>query len=137
MISVADAHKRVDELALLEEDWDSYGAKAIPAKVIARAHELIDTFTYMIQWVSPLGTGGLQIEWAFFNELELEIYLDDDGHVVMDSALVIRTYRTHDNVSIEELVQLHKFGTGVNEGNRNYEENKKRAAARGEDVSKW
>lgn len=136
MISAEDAIERIESFRSLEHDWDSYGAEPIPAAVIERAVELVKRYPDNIQFASPY-SGGIAVEWAFFNRLSIDVELDGDGNVVMDSMLQIFAYRHHDNVSFSELDQIVPFATGKEEGARNYQANKKRAAARGEDVSKW
>jgi len=53
---------RLEEIASLKEDWDSYGARPLSEKTIELARHFIE------QWqkdpiITPLSSGGLWLEW--------------------------------------------------------------------------
>lgn len=129
MIGLETALKRIDELAALEQDWDSYGAVPIPTVVIEKARDVVRAYPDGIQWIWPEGPG-LTIEWAFFNKLELEITLDEDGNVTMHSMLSMRIYQSKEDINDFELGHLYRFGMGEDEGGRNRAKNEKRAAVK-------
>ncbi len=69
---IDQAFQRIGKFANFQENWDSYGAKAINKDCIIRGFvilkELIKlksatTFEIPIPFVAPLSSGGIQIEW--------------------------------------------------------------------------
>lgn len=75
--------RRICELLLLPQDWDSYGSPP-PTKVAAhRAIQLvtgINPDSFLSPRVIPVPGGGVQLEWSL-GEREVEIEIDDDGSV--------------------------------------------------------
>ena len=70
----------VDLLTVLQ-NWDSYGAGPIDAKVVHEAMNLINGLlgpTSPAPRVVPLSSGGLQLEWRR-QGIDLEVVLDRDG----------------------------------------------------------
>jgi hypothetical protein len=84
---MAATNSRLNELARLEPDWDSYGAKPISGVAISLANRLLldvarrslelghEPATRMRPWyIAPLADGGLQIEWrSDAGAIEVEI----------------------------------------------------------------
>lgn len=79
-----DAHRRMDTLARLEHDWDTYGAAPPTPVAISVAHGLLLAIwaelakqcpAALAPWtVVPLHSGGLQVEWKGpVGHLEVEI----------------------------------------------------------------
>ncbi len=63
---------RLAHLALLEENWDSYGGHPPTADAVASVREIMDAI-YLI----PMGTGGIQIELhAAGHDFEVEVGAD-------------------------------------------------------------
>jgi len=64
-------HARLNELARLEADWDSYGAPPLTEAALRTADALV---------FIPTGEGGVQIELHAAGA-EVEVTIGDDGHV--------------------------------------------------------
>lgn len=85
----------LDEIARLEDDWDSYGARRPTAAAISAAHILLgqlwDDLGYRVDeratpWaIAPLADGGVQIEWRSTDSaIEVEIDPDSSLHYVVE-----------------------------------------------------
>jgi len=105
--------QRLDELARLGEDWDSYGGKPPTAIAISTAHDLLAGIAERwtgsdpdLLWaMAPLSDGGVQLEWrAGVGAIEVEI--DPTGRL---SYLVERD---------EATTVLLEHGTGERQGIR-------------------
>jgi hypothetical protein len=131
MISATEAHARIDELADLESDWDSYGSDPPSAVAIAKGHELIDRKPDGIQWVGPV-SGGLMMEWAFFNRVSVEVEADGS----LSYLLAIQSHKEGD-LPDECFERIVEQGMGNRRARYNYEKAKARAKARGADMSRW
>jgi len=58
--------RQIEELAGLEENWNSYGAQPVKKEVINRAKRLIENIDfghYPLPSFCPVATGGLDIDW--------------------------------------------------------------------------
>jgi hypothetical protein len=84
----ATAHEQLDELATLNENWDSYGGSPPTQTSIAEAHELLSKIETLLGPsagkrvrpfdVAPIPRGGVQIEWRG-GDLHLEVEIGPDG----------------------------------------------------------
>ena len=84
------ALKKLDELQILPEDWDSYGADPISQNAIATAKSIIisvmKSFSIAIgdvvqlTDVIPIADGGVQLEWVG-PHAELEIEISPNGNI--------------------------------------------------------
>jgi len=80
--------KKIQSFALLEDNWDSYGAEAFSKDLIANILNVVDLLPDDIEikspWVVP-GPGGVQLEWDNGKkELEVEIREDLVGCLQVD-----------------------------------------------------
>lgn len=86
MIDIAAVNARLDELANLEHDWDSYGADPIHPRALARARRLVELISPFLgaPFISPLCDGGIDIEWVSDSiEVSLEVTGTDEGVIYM------------------------------------------------------
>jgi len=90
---MASSSAKLDELARLEPDWDSYGARPMTAIAINQANKLlIDVARHYLElgllhvlrtkpwFIAPLADGGIQIEWKS-NRGALEVEIGGDGQI--------------------------------------------------------
>lgn len=90
---MASASSKLDELARLEPDWDSYGAQRISAIAINQANRLLlDATRHYLElgypevsrvkpwFIAPLADGGIQIEWRS-DSGSMEVEIGGDGRV--------------------------------------------------------
>lgn len=76
-----DYKKQLQELAKLQDDWDTYGARRPSAKALARAEELLSILVKLgrARWhIVPTVEGGVQIE-QHRDGLEVEILISPAG----------------------------------------------------------
>ena len=76
-------HPKLIELSLLENNWDSYGAKSITASALAKA----DLFLNALQAIQavepsivPTNHSGIALEWHR-NGYDIEIEISPEGEV--------------------------------------------------------
>ncbi len=112
------ALERLEQLAELGPDWDSYGAHAPTPDAVAAAHDLLIAVgerlghrlgsRVMPSAVVPLADGGVQIEWRGPTaDLELEIRAADDlAYLFVDRSGTDRTFDEADEVSWSEALDL-------------------------------
>ncbi len=107
--------RRLDELASLERDWDSYGSEA-PSKtallgarsVIADVASIVPEDRGLPFFIGPLSGGGVQIEWKGESD-SIEVEVAADGAL---SCLITRgsgperALEEHDDVRHAELIEL-------------------------------
>jgi hypothetical protein len=82
------AMERLDRLAELGPDWDSYGAGPITAEAIATGRRIVSLLSLVSlvapdlsePFVCPCNDGGLQLEWHE-GGVDVEIYVGHDGHL--------------------------------------------------------
>lgn len=89
-ISLEPVLKRLDVIASMRPDWDSYGAKAPAARALASARHLAgavaESFAPRVGEqalpvaVNPLADGGLQLEWRT-SGWGLELDIDPRGSI--------------------------------------------------------
>jgi hypothetical protein len=88
---MASAGSKLDELARLEPDWDSYGARPVSAIAINQANRLLlDVARRYLElgypevsrvkpwFIAPLADGGIQIEWRS-DAGAMEVEIGGDG----------------------------------------------------------
>jgi hypothetical protein len=98
---LAQARARLDALAALGEDWDSYGAVPIAPLAIRTAFHLMDRVVQhggrAPYFVGPIPYGGVEIEYRNGNRsIEIDIHPDkklDILTVLGDGAVAIREAR--------------------------------------------
>jgi hypothetical protein len=69
-------HAQIDELGLLQPNWDGYGAPRIDPAILDSAHDLAASLPDELPapMVVPMSAGNLQLEWdCGQRSLELEI----------------------------------------------------------------
>lgn len=81
---------RLDELARLPNDWDSYGGEPPTAIAISMAHDLlagvaerfgIADAPRLLPWaISPLSDGGVQVEWRTA-DVAIEVEINPAGEM--------------------------------------------------------
>jgi len=78
--------QRLDELARLPNNWDSYGAKTITGAAIDEARRLIRLCEEPCQppAIVPTNGGGVQLEWVHPHGLgsDVEIEIGPDGRII-------------------------------------------------------
>jgi hypothetical protein len=82
------AQETLDEIARLEDNWDSYGAQRPTAAAISAAHVLLGRLwdelgprvnDHAVPWaVAPLADGGVQCEWRGATSI-IEVEIDSTG----------------------------------------------------------
>lgn len=78
-----DLNKRLDVLASLKENWDSYGGSPITEKALRIARLMLTAPT-----IVPMSCGGIQLEWHK-NGMDIEIAINEDG-VIDDTYIRMR-----------------------------------------------
>ncbi len=69
---------KIDELAELECNWDSYGAIPLTKEALSAAREAVKVVSPLPHHVAPTGKGGVQLEW-YFNSVEMELEFYPNG----------------------------------------------------------
>ncbi len=115
-ISLTSIFERLKELAQLEADWDSYGAKAISSVALVKVFEVLEALKERFvkvkeplpQFIAPLADGGLQLEWnGQQGDIEVEIYPDGDlGYVLIEGQGTTRKFQEKNQVSLDEVLNL-------------------------------
>lgn len=116
-ISLTSIFERLKELAQLEADWDSYGAKAISSVALVTAFEVLEGVKERLstkvkeplpQFIAPLADGGLQLEWSGQKgDIEIEIYSDGDlGYVLIEGQGTTPKFQEKHHVSLDEVLNL-------------------------------
>ncbi len=80
--------KKLDYMSKLERDWDSYGSPPISPMAIELARKILtneDTDKYYV--VSPMGGGGVFIEWKAEN-FKIFAEIDEDGEMFVGAGPV-------------------------------------------------
>ena len=112
------ALQRLDELAQLEPDWNSYGAAAMSPRAIKIAREflksvakrLVDKVGERVRpyVVVPLADGGVQIEWRS-PERDLEVEIGPDGtlgYLLIERIGAEEKFNEADAVPEEEVLHI-------------------------------
>jgi hypothetical protein len=107
------ASKRIRELATLEPDWDSYGAKQLSGLAVSIAYDLLlqldEPAVRTLSFIAPLATGGLQFEWeSEHRSLEVEMHGDGRiGYLLVSRALDgSRHAEERDDVSLDQVIAV-------------------------------
>jgi hypothetical protein len=80
-LQALNAFCKIEELAALKPNWDSYGAPAISERALDRAMDILWTIRRSPQpRIVPTAEGGVQLEWYTASE-ELEVEIRPDGNV--------------------------------------------------------
>ena len=116
-ISLAPSLERLKELALLEADWDSYGAQPVSSAAFIAAFELLDAVKDRLsrkvrdplpQFIAPLADGGLQLEWSG-QKGDIEVEIDPNGalgYVHIERQGTNRKFKEEHQVSLNEVLNL-------------------------------
>jgi hypothetical protein len=75
--------KRVQDLAAMEDGWDSYGGRRIQPNAIANTLKLLaalEALHFPAPHIAPVSGGALQVEWRLHTR-ELEIAIHANGAV--------------------------------------------------------
>ncbi len=109
---------RLDGLASLQRDWDSYGAEPIAARAIGVARRLIQTVAELFSQlagedaapyaVAPLVDGGVQVEWrGRAGAIEVEISPDGTlGYLYVKGHEIDSPHEEQDDVSFPDVLEL-------------------------------
>lgn len=71
----------------LQPNWNSYGARTVDPKAVIGAIELLTTagWTGVLPAVSPLASGGVQLEWGDQHDgVELDVFPDGSVSILVD-----------------------------------------------------
>lgn len=93
-----NAMAKLDEIATLPDNWDSYGADTPWPDAIATARRIVTLFQHAPAIV-PLSDGGVQLEW-YREGFELEIRVEPHGEV--DPDISLDADRSHSSPSVPE-----------------------------------
>jgi hypothetical protein len=77
---LAEARKpvqRLDEVAALQDNWDSYGGKAPTAEAVATARQILQSTA------APVSGGGVQLDW---DNGDCDIEIGADGKIIVEPA---------------------------------------------------
>jgi len=112
------SNRRLDELAALPEDWDSYGAPALSPTSIQVARTLLaalsgapalrDGIEVNPIHIAPLPVGGVQLEWTG-PRADLEVEIDPDGrlaYLFVDRSGEQHTFTEAEDVPAASIVEL-------------------------------
>jgi hypothetical protein len=111
------AFARLDEVAGLDRDWDSYGADPISSTAVKVARGILilsadhvgRSFEPAIRpHVAPLADGGIQIEWSTGKRaIEVEIQADGTlGYLYVERIDGTERYDERDGVSVDDILRL-------------------------------
>ncbi len=88
-VDLDDEMRELADLALLEDDWDSFGSKPISHAAIADANNLMIRAAIQHSGIrpyaiAPLSGSGVQLEWRGYNHrLEVEVYGNQRFHSLL------------------------------------------------------
>jgi hypothetical protein len=118
MESIIPALTRLNELAQLQPNWDSYDAEALTPSAIAAASLLITSVNEDRRsltgrpappWVvAPVPDGGVQVEWMA-SPRKIVVQIDPDGelsYLVVDRSELIPSYTEDHGVPIARIRAL-------------------------------
>jgi hypothetical protein len=80
MTTITDNLQRIDAIATLPDDWNSYGAPRLDSALLDTARAFIMSLPSALQpvYVVP-GPGAVQFEWGREHEPYLEVEVSGDG----------------------------------------------------------
>ena len=112
------SNQRLDELAALPDDWDSYGAPPLSAAsitaarnlllVLARQPDLAKVVDANPSHIAPLPSCGVQLEWTGPRS-DIEVEIDAAGilaYLLIDRAGEQRTFTEAEGVPLMTVVDL-------------------------------
>lgn len=115
---LSSSNQRLDELAALPDDWDSYGAPPPSATAIRQARGTLLALTEQPDLlgvpgvnpahIAPLPSGGVQLEWTG-PRAEIEVEIDPEGklaYLLIAQAGEQRTFTEAKDVSAKTIVDL-------------------------------
>lgn len=99
---------KLDEIRLLQPNWDSYGANAFASSFIDQVESLVRRLPH-IPSIFPTGRGSIQFEYDYNgNYLEVEIY--ENGDITYYKELSNGDYEENEIYSYDEIVKaVEKF----------------------------
>lgn len=78
--------EKLDELLLLEPDWNSYGAERVKPQVITASKHLLHLLFGIVQggpiYIVPTTSGGIQLEF-FHNQYEIELEINNEHDITL------------------------------------------------------
>lgn len=98
------AHKQLEILSSLEENWDGYGSKPMSEAAVNTAEELLTRLPYA-PMIYPVSGGGIQFEYEI-NDKYLEFEILDDGK--------IKLFSSNSGEETERIIQLREARGWVN-----------------------
>jgi hypothetical protein len=112
------SNRRLDELAALPDDWDSYGAPPLSATSIKEARgvllalteqpPLLDGCEVNPTHIAPLPSGGVQLEWSGA-QADIEVEVDPEGalaYLFIDRSGEQRAFTEAEKVPLMTIVDL-------------------------------
>jgi len=105
------ARERVQELARLEENWNTYGSPRISDSAVSETLQLLTDIARLGMpepKIVPVSGGGLQLEWANgVSEIEIEIFPDKSiQYLLLDSQGEMLDGRIHRREDAAEFAPL-------------------------------
>jgi hypothetical protein len=112
------ALERLEKIAQLDRDWDSYGAAPIAPRAVAAGRKLIMDVADQLGadfggkslpfTVAPLVDGGVQVEWRGpTREIEVEIGPDEEfGYLLIVRTEAGRDFQEGDKTTRSEILDL-------------------------------
>ena len=116
-VALQPAFDRLDQIADLGPNWDSYGAASISSTAIAATQQLLTTLDGRLgaagerlqpYAIVPIANGGLQIEWRRpENNLEVEIGPGGEmAYLLLTGQAPARVFEEQDQVTEDSLLEL-------------------------------
>jgi hypothetical protein len=112
------SNRRLDELAALPDDWDSYGAPPLSATAIRHARgtllalteqpDLLGVSGVNPAHIAPLPSGGVQLEWTG-PRAEIEVEIAPDGKLdclLIERSGEQRSFTEAEDVSAATIIDL-------------------------------
>lgn len=116
--ALAMLDERIAQLAELETDWDSYGARSIAPEAIAAARDVLRTVIQITEptigervlsvWIAPLPNGGVLLEWhGPTADLEVEVTANGALDLLLEKRAA-ETYTSSErtDVRVEDVASL-------------------------------
>ncbi|MGI8550273.1 MAG: hypothetical protein ACR2PL_05650 [Dehalococcoidia bacterium] len=115
---LAPSLRRLEQLARLKPDWDSYGALPPFGSAVAQARRLLETVAGQFGAeisegaapfaIAPLAVGGIQLQWRGpSGEIEVEVSPDGEfGYLLIEAEGTNRSFQEGDHVGSFDLLAL-------------------------------